>query len=93
MPVTKLGGKGVHSDTSPSPLYRPNYVEPGKRPQSSTTPTIIVDPSGRVKMVVGASGGSRITTAVAQVSFMCSGWVHTYTHTHCKQTGKHSVHA
>ncbi len=44
-----------------------NYVEPKKRPLSSMTPTVILTNDG-VKMVVGASGGSRITTSVAQVT-------------------------
>ena len=34
---------------------------------SSTTPTIILDSSGGVKMVAGASGGWKITSSVAQV--------------------------
>ena len=44
-----------------------NYIEPGKRPQSSTTPTVLLDDEGKVRLVAGASGGSKITTAVAQV--------------------------
>jgi gamma-glutamyltranspeptidase/glutathione hydrolase/leukotriene-C4 hydrolase len=40
-------------------------VAPGKRPLSSSVPTI-VEMNGRVEAVLGASGGSRITTAVAQ---------------------------
>jgi gamma-glutamyltranspeptidase/glutathione hydrolase len=43
-----------------------NAIEPGKRPLSSMTPTIITK-AGKLFMVVGAPGGSRITTGVAEV--------------------------
>jgi gamma-glutamyltranspeptidase/glutathione hydrolase len=43
-----------------------NAIEPGKRPVSSMTPTIITK-NGKLFMVVGAPGGSRITTGVMQV--------------------------
>ncbi|KAJ1547930.1 hypothetical protein HK405_004591 [Cladochytrium tenue] len=46
----------------PSPY---NYVQPGKRPLSSSVPTII-ERNGRVELVTGASGGSRIITATLQ---------------------------
>ena len=44
-----------------------NMVRPGKRPVSSMSPTVVVDREGRVVAVVGASGGTKITTSVAQV--------------------------
>lgn len=44
----------------------PNTVEPGKRPRSSMSPTIVLD-GGDVRYVVGSPGGSTIITTVAQV--------------------------
>jgi len=44
-----------------------NYPEPGKRPMSSTCPSIILNKQGQVVFVTGGSGGSRIPTGTAQV--------------------------
>ncbi len=43
-----------------------NAIEPGKRMLSAMTPTIVLDPDGDVKMVVGTPGGSTIITTVFQ---------------------------
>jgi gamma-glutamyltranspeptidase/glutathione hydrolase len=43
-----------------------NAIEPGKRPLSSMTPTIMIR-DGRAEFVLGASGGPRIITATIQV--------------------------
>lgn len=48
----------------PTPL---NFVKPGKRPLSSMTPSIVIDKNGYVRMLIGAAGGSKIPTSVAQV--------------------------
>jgi gamma-glutamyltranspeptidase/glutathione hydrolase len=43
-----------------------NAIQPGKRPLSSMTPTILLK-DGTLFMTLGAPGGSRISTAVLQV--------------------------
>jgi len=43
-----------------------NAIEPGKRPLSAMTPTILLR-DGKLFMVVGAPGGGRIITSVLQV--------------------------
>lgn len=48
----------------PSPF---NYPEPGKRPLSSTVPTIIEHTDGSFYLAIGGSGGSKIFPAVFQV--------------------------
>lgn len=47
----------------PSPY---NYPEPGKRPLSSTTPTIIENLDGSFYLAIGGSGGGRIFGSVLQ---------------------------
>lgn len=54
------------------PASPANYIAPNKRPLSASAPVIVelLDPRGHpidVVLAVGGAGGSRITTAVAQV--------------------------
>jgi gamma-glutamyltranspeptidase / glutathione hydrolase len=44
-----------------------NAIAPRKRMLSAMSPTIVVDPAGKLFMVVGARGGPRIITSTAQV--------------------------
>lgn len=46
----------------------PNSIEPGKRPASSMMPTLLFDGT-RAAMAIGASGSTRIVTALLQVIF------------------------
>jgi len=44
-----------------------NAIQPGKRMLSAMTPSIVLDPDGRLFMVVGTPGGPRIITQVYHV--------------------------
>ncbi|TFG48708.1 MAG: gamma-glutamyltransferase [Gemmatimonadales bacterium] len=45
----------------------PNMVEPGKRPLSNMSPTIVLDPEGKLLLILGSRGGATIITQVFQV--------------------------
>lgn len=44
-----------------------NYIYPHKRPMSSMNPAIVLDANGDVRLLVGAAGGTKITTSTAAV--------------------------
>ncbi|MBL0954559.1 MAG: gamma-glutamyltransferase [Leptospira sp.] len=41
-----------------------NAISPGKTPLSSMSPTILMEPNGNTKLVIGAPGGSQIPTSI-----------------------------
>jgi len=51
-----------------------NRVEPGKRPRSSMSPTIVFDAQGRVWAVLGSPGGSRIILYVLKSLIALIDW-------------------
>ena len=51
-----------------------NRVEPGKRPRSSMAPTLVFDDQGRLVMVLGSPGGSRIIGYVVKTIVAVLDW-------------------
>ena len=51
-----------------------NRVEAGKRPRSSMAPTLVYDPSGRLRMTIGAAGGATIPVHVAKAIIGVIDW-------------------
>lgn len=51
-----------------------NRCEPGKRPRSSMSPTIVTGPDGKLRLVLGSPGGIRIPGYVAQALVAVIDW-------------------
>jgi gamma-glutamyltranspeptidase/glutathione hydrolase len=51
-----------------------NRVEGGKRPRSSMAPSIVYAPDGKVRLAVGAAGGSTIIAQVAKAIIGVVDW-------------------
>ena len=51
-----------------------NRVEPGKRPRSSMSPTIVYGPDGTVRLALGAAGGATIIAQVAKTIIGVVDW-------------------
>lgn len=51
-----------------------NRVEPGKRPRSSMSPTLIFAPDGGLRAILGSPGGSRIIGYVAKTVVALLDW-------------------
>lgn len=51
-----------------------NRVQPGKRPRSSMSPTIVLDGDGKLVLALGSPGGSRIIGYVARALIATLDW-------------------
>ncbi|QQN74675.1 gamma-glutamyltransferase [Croceicoccus sp. YJ47] len=51
-----------------------NAVGPGKRPRSSLSPSIVMDPNGDFRLAIGAAGGSTIIAQTAKTIIAVIDW-------------------
>lgn len=51
-----------------------NRVEPGKRPRSSMSPTLVFNSNGTLRLVIGSPGGNRIIGYVAKTLIAVLDW-------------------
>ncbi|MAL78863.1 MAG: gamma-glutamyltransferase [Sneathiella sp.] len=61
-----------HPRTEDGPVA--NRVEPGKRPRSSMSPTMVFDADGNLEMVIGSPGGGRIIGYVLKTLIAALDW-------------------
>ena len=55
-------------------LYKNNIIQPGKRPLSSMSPTIIFDENNDVKIVIGSPGGKSIIMYIIKTIIAVLDW-------------------
>ncbi len=68
--VTVPGTGFIMNDHMDDFVLKPGHIQsiqPGKRPLSSMTPTLVLDPKGLPFMTLGSPGATRIIAAVAEV--------------------------
>ena len=51
-----------------------NRVEPGKRPRSTMSPTLVFDGAGRLRLAIGSAGGAAIVNHVAKAVVAALDW-------------------
>lgn len=59
-----IPGKNNTYEVAPT---QANYIRPHRKSLSSMSPTLVLNSTGGVRIVIGASGGPRIITTVLQV--------------------------
>jgi gamma-glutamyltranspeptidase/glutathione hydrolase len=68
----------VHTNFSPLKFQHgppfANRMEANKRPYTAMAPTLVFDPQGKLKLVVGSAGASSIVDYVAQIIVSVIAW-------------------